>query len=70
MMAVNLETEMGAFRTVLKTEGKEMFLLNVEDIRHCLLAVSGLMVQRKDLGKASVAAIQRLVSQVCLKTFN
>lgn len=37
MMVVILETEMGAFRaTVLKTEGKEMFLLNVEDIRHCL----------------------------------
>lgn len=29
-MAVILETEMGAFRTtVLKTEGKEMFLLTV-----------------------------------------
>lgn len=29
-MAVILETEMGAFRTtVLKTEGNEMFLLNV-----------------------------------------
>lgn len=56
MMVVMLGTELGAVRTTaLKTEGKGMCSLNVQDVRPCphtvQLAVSGLTVQRRDLRK-------------------